>query len=423
MMNNSHLVVPASRGHNGRGALALGLLALSATLVSGEAAGKLTVVASGLNNPRGLAYGPGGVLYVAEAGLGAGNGHGGFGEGVGFTGSITEIRNVGAPHPQARRVVSNLASLGTTERGPEVVGADGICSGKAGNLYVIMAESVAGVLAESPTLNPDQVGQFGHLLSIPVIGHRRSWTAVADVGDFNYAWTGAHRNDSWAPHNAPAAGSPPPGTPQFPDANPYGVLVVDGRQFVVDAGANTLNEVLSNGIVRIIAYFPDPRLPVSATVTVPVSDAVPTCVAKGPDGFLYVGTLAFGANFARAGNPLWKDLPKQSKIYRVDPNSTKFFLTEADVWAADLNPITGCAFAHNGKALYVTEFQTQESGYTTGDLVRIAVVIDGTAGARTALGVGELHEPNGVACTPNGAVYVSNHSISSGQGEVVRVNQ
>ena len=31
---------------------------------------KVTVVASGLNNPRGLAFGPGGALYVAEGGTG-----------------------------------------------------------------------------------------------------------------------------------------------------------------------------------------------------------------------------------------------------------------------------------------------------------------------------------------------------------------
>ena len=39
---------------------------------------QLTTIASGLNNPRHLAFAPNGTLYVAEAGLGAGDGHGGF---------------------------------------------------------------------------------------------------------------------------------------------------------------------------------------------------------------------------------------------------------------------------------------------------------------------------------------------------------
>jgi hypothetical protein len=398
------------------------LSALTPTTVPGaQNAPGLSVVAANLNNPRGLAFGLGGRLYVAEAGLGAGDGHGGFGDGVGFTGSITEIKNLGSPQPQARRIVTGLASLGTTERGPEVVGPDGLAAQRNGPLYVIMAESVAGVLAGTPALDPDNVGQFGHLLQVNLEGRRTGWSAVADVGSFNYGWTGAHQNDPWAPHNAPPAGTQPPGTPQFPDANPYGVAVVGDRQYVTDAGANTLNEVRPDGTVRIVAYLPDPRLPVGGGVTVPVSDAVPTCVAQGPDGFLYVGTLAFGANFARAGNPAWKDLPKQSKIYRVDPKSTKFFLTDDDVWAAELNPVTGIAFTRN--ALYAVEIQTQESSYQTGDVVRIAVGADGKAGERTVLGAGQLHEPNGIAIDREGAVYVSNYSTSSGNGAVVRITQ
>src|SRR5439155_21027983 len=52
------------------------ILALLATLVvalagaSGAGAVSTTVVMSGLDNPRGLAFGPEGALYVAEAGRG-----------------------------------------------------------------------------------------------------------------------------------------------------------------------------------------------------------------------------------------------------------------------------------------------------------------------------------------------------------------
>jgi len=64
----------------------------------------------------------------------------------------------------------------------------------------------------------------------------------------------------------------------------------------------------------------------------PVSDSVPTCVAQGPDGFLYVGTLAFGANLATG--------KVQSKIYRINPStegaaflSWRSYLLES--WAND----------------------------------------------------------------------------------------
>ena len=42
----------------------------------------------------------------------------------------------------------------------------------------------------------------------------------------------------------------------------------------------TLDEVLADGTVQILAYIPN----------TPISDAVPTCVAKGPDGALYILT-------------------------------------------------------------------------------------------------------------------------------------
>jgi hypothetical protein len=250
--------------------------------------------------------------------------------------------------------------------------------------------------------------QFGHLLKVTPSG---TWKAVSDVGDYDYLWTGENKDQPWAPEG------------QFPDANPYGLLAVAGGQFVVDAGANTLNEVRPDGSVRIIAYFPDPLLPLPGGTLVPVSDAVPTCVAQGPDGYLYVGILAFGANFARLdpnAPPNWASLPPQSKVYRVNPNGAEVFLTEADVWASGFNPITACGF--HGAALYLTEYATQDSGYATGDVVRVQVKADGSAGTRTTLGAGALYQPNGLAFDGGGKVYVSNYSISSGGGQVVRVN-
>jgi hypothetical protein len=409
---------------------ALGLcLGLGALLAASVAVAKpppqLTPVATGLNNPRGLAFEDEDTLYVAEAGLGAGDGKGGFGVGVGLTGSITKIKNLDSKHPGARRVVTGLVSVGTAERGPEVVGADGLSMQHEGALFVIMAESIGGELAADPTLDPDLVGQFGHLIKLRLHDGEDGdaeddppWRAIADVGSFNYAWTGAHQNDPWAPMG------------QFPDANPYAVLALKGHQYVVDAAANTLNEVRRDGTVRLLSYIPNPLFPPpgGGPAVIPISDAVPTCIAQGPDGFLYVGTLAFAANFARFDTnspPLWSTLPKQSKVYRIDPRAPKLMLDESDVWAADLNPITGCGFGRDG-SFYVTEYVTQESGYQSGDVVRIKVNKDGSAGARTALGVGALHNPNSFAAGRDGSIYVSNNSTSTAidplPGQVVRVN-
>lgn len=386
-------------------------LLFAGALVHAAPPPQLTTIAGGLNSPRGLAFGPNGSLYVAEAGLGGGDGHGGVGVGIGFNGAVTEIHGVNSAHPTAHRIVSDLVSAGDTEGGsPEAIGPDGLAVHGNGGIYVTIGLSASALMAENPNLLPVAAAQLGHLLKVTPSGQ---WKAVADVGDFSYQWTLANKDAPWAP-----AG-------QFPDANPYGVLALPDREYVMDAAANTLNEVRADGSIRIIAYVPNPLFPPpnGGPLVVPISDSVPTCVAQGPDGFLYVGTLAFGANFARFdpnSPPLWHTLPPQSKVYRVNPAASNQFLTEADVWASGLSPIVACAFGSG--ALYVTEFLTQESGFTTGAVVRIDINADGTAGARTALGVGALQQPNGLALGSDGSIYVSNFSVSGGTGQVVRVN-
>ena len=370
--------------------------------LTAAAYGQVTTVATGLNNPRGLAFGPGGILYVGEAGLGAGNGAGGVGLGLGFTGSVGEIRNVSSAQPTFNRISTGLAS--SADAGG-VVGPDGVSPLGNGNIHILMAESTSGITADHPDAAPALLNEFGKLLKSSQSGQ---WKVVADVGDFDYQWADQNKSAPWAP-----AG-------QFPDANPYAVLSVPGHQYIADAGSNTIDEVDQNGSVRIIAFVPNPKVQLGPNL-VPVSDSVPTCVAQGPDGFLYTGTLAFGAYFASGHTA-------QSKVYRINPALSNAILTDADVWASGFFPITGCGFGSG--AFYATEYFTS-SPAAPGALVKIALNADGSAGARTTMGGGQLKFPNGFAAGADGSVYVSNHSTSAGVaqspgapvGEVVRVDQ
>src|SRR5215831_685971 len=134
--------------HLTRRALTYTLIGLSLAVAStaAQAQSQLTVLAQGLNNPRGLDFAENGSLYVAEAGLGAGDGNGGFAVGVGFTASITQINGVTSAHPIARRIVTGLASVGDTENGfPEALGPSGVSVQGAAGIYVTIGESALGV--------------------------------------------------------------------------------------------------------------------------------------------------------------------------------------------------------------------------------------------------------------------------------------
>ena len=70
-----------------------------------------------------------------------------------------------------------------------------------------------------------------------------------------------------------------------------GLLALPGRVIVADAGGNDLIEVAANGEISTLAVFD--RIPRTGPGPTSVQ-AVPTTVALGPDGDLYVGVLTGG---------------------------------------------------------------------------------------------------------------------------------
>jgi glucose/arabinose dehydrogenase len=346
--------------------LALAIALPGAAVAAGPS---ITVVADGLHSPRGLAFGPGGILYVAQAGDAT------------AAGSIIEIRNSMSQHPATRSVIAGLPSIG--DEG-EFVGVDGISViGRGTN------QSIYAITALSPQATGSDA--FGNLLRI---GRDGQVDAVANVGSADYEWAAAN-SGLWE---------------EFPDANPYAVLAIPGHVYVVDAGANTLDEVMPDGSVAILAFFPNEL----------IRDAVPTCVAQGPDGALYVGTLALVDSFA---------FGPSAKVYRVDPSQANLAdpaATPMTVWASGLFPINGCAFGPDG-SFYASQLFTNPShdpaaifGDPRGDVVRIPW---GHPDTHEFLTGGALGITGGVAVGPNGVVYVADRSsfTAPGTGRVVRL--
>jgi len=337
--------------------------ALLALLMGTSAAfGQYAVVVGGLNSPRGLTFGPGGRLYVAQAGSG------------GVTGKISQIPDPWAATPVIRDMVTGLISAVHTEG--EAVGIDGLSALGNGEIYAVMALSNEALGFQSP---------LGHLLQVSQGGQIRD---IANVGDFDFEWSKAHLNLA----------------SDFPDADPYAVLALPGSIYVADAASNTLDLVHPDGSVQIVAFFPANAL----------ADATPTCIAKGPDGALYVGTLALVDSIV---------FGPSAKVYRVDPqaadpNRLLTVLNLASVWAEGLGPINGCAFGPDG-SFYASEFFTAPP-FANGDVVKIPF---DTPDQHISLTGGTLLFPAGVAVGPDGTVFVSNGSaeLPEGQGQVVRL--
>jgi hypothetical protein len=346
-----------------------------------------TVVAKGFDNPRGLAVGPNGQLFVAEAGKGGPKcvpgGPGGGSICPGLTGAISVIAKTGAHH----RIVTGLASI-SDQGGIAATGPDGLTLRAGGGLYTIITSCPQQVGQVPPGTFPaalvkalkTQVGQ------VIKVGSQGKFTAIAPVGKTDWNWSNDHKNLV-------------PG--QFPDCNPYGVLAGARDFWVVDAASNTLDHVKSTGTVEVVKFIPNP----------PASDAVPTCVARGADGALYIGELTGSGN-----------KPGASVVWRFDDRTKA--LTK---WATGLTAVTGCGFGEDGK-FYATEFSTlglDNAVPGTGAVVRVPP--HSKAPITVAAG---LSFPNGFAAGED-SIYVSNWSISPAvippggpplqPGEVVRI--
>jgi hypothetical protein len=227
---------------------------------------ELPVVARGLDNPRGLSFGPGGVLYVAESGRGGAGpcraGQEGGEVCFGRSGAITRIR-----YGHQKRVVTGLPSLAGRD-GSEATGPSDVAVGRRG------AVSFTVGLGADPALRK-RLRPLSGMAKLYELRHGPR--VVADLGAY----------EKWA---NPDRVSPP-------DTNPYGLAVTRDARYVVDAGGNTLLRVSHRGRVSTVAVFRQRTVPapagtpgVAAGTPVPMQ-AVPTSVVRGPDGAFYVGEL------------------------------------------------------------------------------------------------------------------------------------
>jgi sugar lactone lactonase YvrE len=321
----------------------------------------VTVVMSGLDNPRGLAFAPDGALYVAEAGRG-GDGPSLVARGetlfYGPTGAVSRFWR-----GQQQRVVRGLPSLavasGMAATGPHDVSPDG-----RGGLYVSVGLGFADPSRRVEL--GDVAARLGQLLYVSPNG---DVFPIADVARHE-----ARENPAGGPI----------------DSNPYGVIADAGSRTMTDAGSNALLNVTTNGGVWTIATFPS--RPARST------DSVPTSVAIGPDGAYYVGELT-GIPFAVGA----------ARVYRV------VLGRDPEVFLEGFTAILDLTFGPD-RSLYVLQHASGPGLTGSGALIRVA-----PNGTRTTVASAGLVSPTSVAVGPDGALYVSNRGIFPGTGEVLRI--
>ena len=352
-----------------RGIAAAAAVALVATISPPiTAQSSLLVVASGLDNPRGLSFGPDGALYVAEAGRGGTSTLCAPAPDPPFpnrcygpTGAITRILALG----DQRRVVVGLPSIavanGGNAQGPVDIdfglGSAWVTTGFGGNPANRAPLEAAGV-------------RLGWLYRVNSIGQAEP---LIDISAFE------------------ATANPDGGAV---DSNPFGLKILSDRALVADAGANAVVSISGTGVVSTFAVFPNRALP-------PTVQSVPTSIVVAPNGDTFVGELT--------GVPF---IVGAAQVYRVPAGGG----TPVAV-AGGFTNIIDIALAPNGTG-YVLE---HDADGIIGPGVDGRVIRINTDGTRTVVAGAGLVKPGGIAVGPDGALYVTTHANTAGNGEVVRI--
>jgi hypothetical protein len=338
---------------------------------------------TGLNNPRGLDFGPGGWLYVAEAGSG-GSGNclmiRGENQCVGATGSVSRWK----PGHTQRRVATGLPSYAPQTQ-PAMDGATGPhdISFDGGKGWITIG------LGGDPAAIRAAFGQgFGRLVRMSPGGN---WAFSTDLSSFEQA-------------------NNPDGGPI--DTNPYGLLADDGRKYVAEAGGNNLLRA-RGGSVSSVALFPS-RPQGRRT------DSVPTEVIDGPGRSLLVSELTGGPFF-----------PGEAKIWRVDRGQVPQPYLEGFTTIIDMD------WSCDGRHLYVLQIA---SGFLMAPPPQLIRVDPGT-NQRTVIASAELTQPTSVLVDcrrghdddddddgdrrgkrhGSDVLYVSNKGTMPAVGEVLRL--
>jgi hypothetical protein len=338
-------------------------------LLSAMGQSNVSVFATGLNNPRGLKFGPDGNLYVAEGGIGGTNSTVGCCEQVPdvgpYTGSVTGSRISKIDANGVRTTaVDNLPSSQTNPQTGSLVSGAADVAFIGNTLYILLGGAGCSHGVPQVPEMPNGVLRVNADGTTDLIANLSAFVMANPVQN--------------------------PNPPDFePDGTWYSMIAVGGNLYAVEPNHGELDRITTSGqISRVI------------DISASQGHIVPTAITY--HGNFYVGNLN-----------TFPIVPGSSKFYKITPSG------HISVFAQGLTTVLGVVF--DGKdRMYVLETSTAAGDPMpfTGKVVRVD-----PSGHQTEIASG-LFFPTGITLGPDGALYVSNVGFGPppvGMGEILRI--